>query len=158
RGRLVSGEQILVGPTLRLVIESRSVNGTWIVQPLQANQDGQQTTMTVLEKHGKTPLPLYIRRGCESPADRTAYQTIYARYPGSVAAPTAGLHFTDQVFQRLTARGVAWVDLTLHVGPGTFRPVIAERLDDHIMHAEWAELPDEAVATLQSKRQAGGRI
>ena len=94
--------------------------------------------------------------GASQPGDRLAYQTVYARRPGSVAAPTAGLHFTDEVFAHLAARGIAWVDLTLHVGLGTFRPIEAERLEDHVMHAEWAELSAQAVATLQVAAAAKG--
>ena len=103
-------------------------------------------------------MPPYIRHGRETPGDRLAYQTVYAQRPGSVAAPTAGLHFTDQVFARLAARGITWVDLTLHIGLGTFRPIEAERLEDHVMHAEWAELSSQAVATLEARRREGGRI
>jgi S-adenosylmethionine:tRNA ribosyltransferase-isomerase len=92
------------------------------------------------------------------PSDRLDYQTVYAQCAGSVAAPTAGLHFTDQIFAQLTMRGIAWVDLTLHVGVGTFRPIVTERVEDHVMHTEWAELSTQAVAVLQSRRQQGGRI
>src|SRR5262249_55988801 len=74
------------------------------------------------------------------------------------AAPTAGLHFTDPLLARLAARGIACVDLTLHIGLGTFRPIGADRLEDHVMHAEWAELTPEAVATLEARRRQGGRI
>ena len=72
--------------------------------------------------------------------------------------PTAGLHFTDQVFSRLAARGITWVDLTLHVGLGTFRPLRVDRLGDHVLHAEWAQLSAQAITTLEARRQAGGRI
>jgi S-adenosylmethionine:tRNA ribosyltransferase-isomerase len=90
--------------------------------------------------------------------DRLAYQTIYAQIPGSAAAPTAGLHFTDQVFARLQRRGITWVDLTLHVGVGTFRPIEVENIEDHVMHAEWAELSTSAVSVLEANRSEGGRI
>ena len=115
-------------------------------------------TLALLERHGQTPLPPYIRRGREAAGDRLAYQTVYARRPGSAAAPTAGLHFTAAVLDRLAGRGIACVDLTLHVGPGTFRPITADRLEDHVMHAEWAELPAEAVGVLEERRRQGGRI
>ena len=104
------------------------------------------------------PLPPYIRRGREGPGDRLRYQTVYARVPGAVAAPTAGLHFTDDVFRRLAERGIACVDATLHVGLGTFRPIQAERIEDHVLHAEWAELSAPAVATLNAHRARGGRV
>ena len=82
------------------------------------------------------PLPPYIRKGVESTGDRGRYQTVYAEVPGSVAAPTAGLHFTPDVFDRLDRRGIGRVDVTLHVGIGTFRPIEVERIDDHVLHAE----------------------
>lgn len=86
------------------------------------------------------------------------YQTVYACRPGSVAAPTAGLHFTEALFERLAARGVRWADLTLQVGIGTFRPIVVEDLRDHVMHAEWAELKPQAAEALNACRAAGGRI
>ena len=91
-------------------------------------------------------------------SDQLTYQTIYAQQPGSAAAPTAGLHFTDQVFARLAHKGITWVDLTLHIGVGTFRPIEVEDLADHMMHAEWAELSTVAAATLNTRQQEGGRI
>jgi S-adenosylmethionine:tRNA ribosyltransferase-isomerase len=163
RGRPTLGERVVVGQGLRLMLEARGESGCWIVRPI-SEADGADggasigTTLALLERHGQTPLPPYIRRGRESAGDRQAYQTVYARRPGSAAAPTAGLHFTDDVLNRLAGRGVACVDLTLHVGPGTFRPITAERLEDHVMHAEWAELSAEAVGILEERRGQGGRI
>ncbi len=160
RGRPVPGEHVIVGQGLRLVLEAREESGCWIVRPrpVEDSSQGPPTTLALLEEHGQTPLPPYIRRGIEGPGDRLAYQTIYARRAGSAAAPTAGLHFTSKVLDRLAQRGVACVDLTLHVGLGTFRPIEADRLEDHVMHSEWAELPAEAVAQLESRRRQGGRI
>ncbi len=155
RGRPTIGERVIVGQGLRLALEARGESGCWIVRPL-AGPD--EATFALLERHGQTPLPPYIRRGREAAGDRQAYQTVYARRPGSAAAPTAGLHFTDEVLERVARRGIACVDLTLHVGPGTFRPITAERLEDHVMHAEWAELSAGAVAVLQDRRGQGGRI
>ena len=130
-------------------------SGRWRIEG--AGPDGA-TTLALLDRHGQTPLPPYIRRGREAAGDRQAYQTVYARRPGSAAAPTAGLHFTADVLDRLAGRGIACVDVTLHVGPGTFRPITAERLEDHVMHAEWAELSAEAVGVLEARRGQGGRI
>jgi S-adenosylmethionine:tRNA ribosyltransferase-isomerase len=157
RGRPVPGEHVVVGQGLDLVLQSRGEGGSWIVQ---AERGGEcaETTFALLERHGQTPLPPYIRHGRETAGDRLAYQTIYARQAGSVAAPTAGLHFTEDVFARLAARGIAWVDLTLHVGLGTFRPIEAARIEDHVMHAEWAELSAQTIATLKARRRQGGRI
>jgi S-adenosylmethionine:tRNA ribosyltransferase-isomerase len=156
RGHPVPGEQIVVGHGLRLMLEAQGDAGTWIVRP-QGNPE-HQPTLTLLDRHGHTPLPPYIRRGREGPRDRLAYQTIYARQPGSVAAPTAGLHFTDGLFLKLAARGITWVDLTLHVGSGTFRRIKTKRLGDHIMHTEAVTLSAQAVAKLESRRHQGGRI
>jgi S-adenosylmethionine:tRNA ribosyltransferase-isomerase len=161
RGRPTIGERVVVGQGLRLVLEARGESGCWIVRPLADPTEGTESgpgTLALLEQHGQTPLPPYIRRGREAAGDRLAYQTVYARRPGSAAAPTAGLHFTSAVLERLAGRGVACVDLTLHVGPGTFRPITAARIEDHVMHAEWAELPAEAVGVLEECRRQGGRI
>jgi S-adenosylmethionine:tRNA ribosyltransferase-isomerase len=157
RGRPVAGEYVIVGNSLHLVLEDQGKDGSWIVRPRLGNGD-DGTTLALLERYGHTPLPPYIRHGREMPSDRFDYQTVYAQRAGSVAAPTAGLHFTDQIFAQLAMRGIAWVDLTLHVGVGTFRPIVAERVEDHVMHTEWAELSTQAVAVLQSRRQQGGRI
>jgi len=161
RGRPVPGEHVVVGLGLRLVLAARGESGCWIVRPRRDSGDASdegETTLALLERHGQTPLPPYIRRGRAAPGDRLAYQTVYALRPGSVAAPTAGLHFTEAVLDRLAARGIACVDLTLHVGLGTFRPIETHRLEDHVMHAEWAELSPAAVATLEAHRRQGGRI
>jgi S-adenosylmethionine:tRNA ribosyltransferase-isomerase len=163
RGRPTVGECVAVGQGLRLRLEARGESGCWIVRPLlepdasEPDEAGGRT-LALLERHGQTPLPPYIRRGRESDGDRRAYQTVYARRPGSAAAPTAGLHFTDSVLDRLAGRGIACVDLTLHVGPGTFRPITADRLEDHVMHAEWAELPGGSAGVLEARRGQGGRI
>jgi S-adenosylmethionine:tRNA ribosyltransferase-isomerase len=157
RGRPALGEHVLVGQGLHLVLEARGEAGSWIVRP-QRNDNSDETTLALLERYGQTPLPPYIRHGRETLGDRLAYQTVYAQHPGSAAAPTAGLHFTDQVFTRLAERDITWVDLTLHIGVGTFRPIEAERLEDHVMHAEWAELPYLAATTLEVRRREGGRI
>ncbi len=163
RGRPVIGERVIVGQGLRLVLEARGEAGCWIVRPLpepdrDEGNEARPTPVALLERHGRTPLPPYIRRGVESAGDRQAYQTVYARRPGSAAAPTAGLHFTPGLLDRLGRRGIACVDLTLHVGAGTFRPITAERIEDHVMHAEWAELTEEAVGLLEERRRRGGRI
>ncbi len=112
----------------------------------------------MLGRHGHVPLPPYIRKGRDDPEDRLRYQTVFAREPGAVAAPTAGLHFTEALFTRLADRGVRPIDITLHVGLGTFRPIEAERIEDHTLHAEWAEVAPEAAEALNAAREAGGRI
>jgi S-adenosylmethionine:tRNA ribosyltransferase-isomerase len=109
------------------------------------------------EAHGEVPLPPYIERTAGA-QDRERYQTVYARDPGSVAAPTAGLHFDDTMLRRLAAGGVECAWLTLHVGAGTFQPVRAERLEDHRMHFERAQVPAAAVEAIAAARRRGGRV
>jgi S-adenosylmethionine:tRNA ribosyltransferase-isomerase len=103
---------------------------------------------------GQVPLPPYIESRQSKPEQ---YQTVYAETSGSVAAPTAGLHFTPELLDTLKAKGIRQAYVTLHVGIGTFRPVEAERITDHIMHAEWVELPEETVRLIQETKAAGGR-
>ena len=108
---------------------------------------------------GVMPLPPYIAaRRAEDERDRSDYQTIYAAHDGSVAAPTAGLHFTEALLARLQARGVGKVFVTLHVGAGTFLPVKTEAVEDHRMHAEYGEVSAETACALQRARDAGGRV
>jgi S-adenosylmethionine:tRNA ribosyltransferase-isomerase len=110
-----------------------------------------------LEAHGKTPLPPYIARTPDA-ADRERYQTVFARTPGAVAAPTAGLHFDAAMLDTLAARGVERTFLTLHVGAGTFAPVRTERVEDHELHAEWLEVSAEACAAVERCRARRGRV
>ena len=110
-----------------------------------------------LDRYGHMPLPPYIGRPDE-PSDRERYQTVYARAEGSVAAPTAGLHFTPRLLGSLEAKGVRTVRLVLHVGAGTFRPVDVEDPADHPMHAERYEVSEDAAAAINDTRTAGGRI
>ncbi len=107
---------------------------------------------------GETPLPPYIRRAAARPEDAERYQTIYARVPGSVAAPTAGLHFTPALFAALEARGVGCAEVVLHVGPGTFRPLRPEDLARGRLHAERFELPAATAAAIARARAAGRRV
>jgi len=120
----------------------------------------EPSTVAVLQRIGRTPLPPYIHRpdGSADEDDRRRYQTVYARRPGAVAAPTAGLHFTEAILAALDQRGIGRVALTLHVGLGTFQPVKADRVDQHPMHAEWYELPAETADRLNAARQEGRRI
>jgi S-adenosylmethionine:tRNA ribosyltransferase-isomerase len=110
-----------------------------------------------LEEHGQTPLPPYIAR-MPNAADRERYQTVFARAPGAVAAPTAGLHFDAPMLDALAARGVERAFLTLHVGAGTFAPVRTERIEDHELHAEWLDVPAETCAAVARCRERGGRV
>lgn len=112
----------------------------------------------LLERCGRIPLPPYIRNGQMVDDDRVRYQTVYARNDGSVAAPTAGLHFTPALIQQLRASGIALVSVTLHVGIGTFRPIQSKTLENHKMHAEVGEVTEAVVKRLSSSRAEGGRI
>ena len=153
RGRPVAGERFALESGLSLILDERLDGGRWIVRP-----ESGESASSLLERHGRMPLPPYIRKGRDDPDDRLRYQTVFARVPGAVAAPTAGLHFTDDVFRRLADRGNPVVDVTLHVGLGTFRPIEADRVEDHALHAEWAEITPETADFLNSARDRGARI
>ncbi len=109
------------------------------------------------EAHGDMPLPPYVDRAPEA-ADRERYQTVYAREPGAVAAPTAGLHFDAPTFAALAARGVRHAFVTLHVGAGTFQPVRVEDLERHVMHEEYLQVPEATTDAINATRAAGGRV
>jgi S-adenosylmethionine:tRNA ribosyltransferase-isomerase len=113
--------------------------------------------LSFFEQHGDMPLPPYISRPAAS-ADRERYQTVYARAPGAVAAPTAGLHFDAPLLERLAQAGVRHAFVTLHVGAGTFQPVRVEDIDSHVMHPERVSVPDATCAAITATRAAGGRV
>jgi S-adenosylmethionine:tRNA ribosyltransferase-isomerase len=154
RGRLLPGEEVLVEPgPLRLRLVSKTEEGHWLARPSLAGSPPD-----LLAAFGKVPLPHYIRKGRASDTDRNRYQTIFARRAGAVAAPTAGLHFTLDLFNQLKQRGIDWTFVTLHVGLGTFQPIQTEDLTRHRMHSEWGELSVEAAETIASCRRKGGRV
>lgn len=111
--------------------------------------------LEVLDQLGLMPLPPYIRKQCDNKDD---YQTVYAKVPGSAAAPTAGFHFTEELFERLKAKGVTVVDVTLNIGLGTFRPVKVTDTKDHVMHEETYEMSEEAADVLNAAKKEGRRI
>jgi S-adenosylmethionine:tRNA ribosyltransferase-isomerase len=153
RGRLVAGELIAVEPgPLRLQLVEQQ-GGSWLVQPGEAGP-----APGVLQKYGHIPLPSYIRKGRADETDRARYQTVFARADGAVAAPTAGLHFSEDVFGALRHRGIDWAPVTLHVGWGTFQPLKSDDVTGHHMHAEWGELPEPTVQEIEACRQRGGRV
>jgi S-adenosylmethionine:tRNA ribosyltransferase-isomerase len=152
RGRLREGETI-DACGLRLVYVGRTPNGHFLFCPDAAGNPAE-----LLVRYGQVPLPPYIRKGHAKPADADRYQTVYARPPGAVAAPTAGLHFTDRVFERLRERGVERAFLTLHVGLGTFQPLQTDDYTKHVMHREWCELPAGTAAAFNACRARGGRV
>jgi S-adenosylmethionine:tRNA ribosyltransferase-isomerase len=153
RGHPQPGEVIAIDPgPLKLTLRGRT-DGHWLAEPSPAGSPGE-----LLAVSGRVPLPPYIRKGEAKPADRERYQTVYARADGSVAAPTAGLHFTPAVFERLRARGIEWASVTLHVGLGTFEPIKAADPTAHRMHAEWADVPAATVEAIRSCNARGGRV
>ena len=111
----------------------------------------------LLEAHGHVPLPPYIEHA-DGADDVRRYQTVFAREPGAVAAPTAALHFDEGVLAALAARGIATAEVTLHVGAGTFQPVRVERLEEHSMHSEWFQVSDATVAAIAQAKARGGRV
>lgn len=111
----------------------------------------------VLDSYGHLPLPPYIERAVDA-TDDERYQTIYAKHQGAVAAPTAGLHFTESILQQLKSRGVNTVEVTLHVGAGTFQPVRTDNIAEHKMHREWYEVGDDVVQAIQQAKDSGNQV
>jgi S-adenosylmethionine:tRNA ribosyltransferase-isomerase len=118
---------------------------------------GEKTVLELLEAHGHMPLPPYIDRPDED-SDKERYQTVYNEKPGAVAAPTAGLHFDNAILAKLKAKGVQTEFVTLHVGAGTFQPVKVDNVEEHVMHAEYAEVPETLVAAIKATKAAGKRV
>ena len=136
------------GPLFRFALHGPSAESPW----------------ELMERHGHLPLPPYIERqqnadhDPDEAEDAQRYQTVFARNPGAVAAPTAALHFDEGVLADLAARGIERASVTLHVGAGTFQPVKTENLSEHQMHSEWYEVPHATLAALERCRQRGGRV
>jgi S-adenosylmethionine:tRNA ribosyltransferase-isomerase len=161
----------LLGPAKRMRVGTRvRFDGTDVVGEVVAEgEEGERTVrfvgadgapadaLDLAERVGRPPLPPYVRRDADA-ADRVDYQTVYARAPGAVAAPTAGLHFTDATFSDLRARGIEVASLTLHVGLGTFRPVLTDDVESHRMHEEEYDVPPAAAAAIARARARGGRV
>jgi S-adenosylmethionine:tRNA ribosyltransferase-isomerase len=144
--RLVFGAGALVAE-----VEGDAPSGARIVRLIPR----EGTVAQAVEQVGVAPLPPYIH---EKLADPERYQTVYAREPGSAAAPTAGLHFTHELLERIVAQGVGVAYVTLHIGLDTFRPVEEDDLSDHVMHSEWIEVSPEVAQRVNATRAAGGRI
>ena len=152
RGNMQKDETIEVDALLLRII-GRLPRHRWQMNPLLPG-----TPVELLERFGHIPLPPYIRKGTATEADRERYQTIYAQSSGAIAAPTAGLHFTQRVFDCLQSRGIAWASVTLHVGLATFQPIKADDYTQHPMHAEWGQLPQSAVDAIGTCKARGGRV
>ncbi len=129
-----------------------------LASPELAESTPMEAAARFLDRFGRVPLPPYIRDGQMVDDDVRSYQTVFAKRPGSVAAPTAGLHFTADLIKHLQSKGVVTAAVTLHVGLGTFRPVSAKRFSEHQMHTEWGEIPQKASERMLEARSAGGRV
>jgi S-adenosylmethionine:tRNA ribosyltransferase-isomerase len=151
-GKLRPGRTLWIGSDLEVEILGMTERRTRIVALRSSLPDEE-----AIEKYGHVPLPPYITRA-DRPADADRYQTVYARERGSVAAPTAGLHFTENLLERLTARGVELADVVLHVGAGTFKPVEADDPSVHVMHEETFTVPGRAADALNTVRGTNGSI
>ncbi len=151
-GKLRPGRVVTITPHFRVQIVDTTPQHTRIVK-LVTDLD----PLAAIEKYGHVPLPPYISRSDDS-TDVSQYQTVYADQAGSVAAPTAGLHFTPDLLDTLTARGVKRVDVLLHVGPGTFRPIASDDPAQHVMHEEWCEVTAEAADAMNDVRARGGKL
>lgn len=153
-----AGQVAVFGPNreLRVELVKKVGGGMWTCAFVSA-----RPLNALLDAFGRTPVPPYVHREGtreEEMADRVRYQTIYAKHLGSVAAPTAGLHFTPEIFAALDAKGVRRVAVTLHVGPGTFRPVKAENIEDHEMDFEAFSVPPETADAINACKARGGRV
>ena len=144
--KFVFGDGILSGEIVDIVEEGNRL--------IEFSEGGAEIYQT-LEKIGNMPLPPYITAKLE---DKSRYQTVYAKTEGSAAAPTAGLHFTEELIEKIKAKGIAVVPVMLHVGLGTFRPVKEDSVNDHIMHSEYFSITKEAADEINARRKAGGRV
>ena len=155
--RLRAGSQLTVDAgDWQLTVEEVLGNGRVRLGFGQTRKRGLSVA-EVLDQAGEVPLPPYIRRG-PGEEDRQRYQTVFARQSGAVAAPTAGLHFTEQLISDIRARGVAVVPILLHVGPGTFEPIRCDDPRNHRLEEEYYEIGEAAADELRQRRSAGGRI
>jgi S-adenosylmethionine:tRNA ribosyltransferase-isomerase len=150
--KLKVGRVVHIAPGFDAHIDSITERGTRVVR-----LSGPEPIAALIERHGHIPLPPYITRAdAESDAER--YQTVYARESGSVAAPTAGLHFTPAVIAAVEGRGATFADVLLHVGAGTFKPVEVESLAEHVMHEEWYRVPSATARAGNAARASGHRV
>lgn len=151
KGKVAAGQEIEFGDQASATVLTRGRSGTVI------RMFSKSPIRELIREIGQMPLPPYIKRA-PTDADRTWYQTAFARVEGSIAAPTAGLHLTNHLLESLRRRGVGTAAVTLHVGPATFRPVTVPHIQDHPMGSEWFEVSAEAVATIERGKAEGGRI
>jgi S-adenosylmethionine:tRNA ribosyltransferase-isomerase len=152
RGHVRPGQQIALPQEITATVVTKGEGGQTVIA-FPAGVD----VPAYAEKAGQVPLPPYIRRA-PAESDRARYQTVFARRPGAVAAPTAGLHFTERLLEAGKAAGIRTATVTLHVGPGTFKPVTCADLRGHRMDPEWYELPDATARLVNETRARGGRV
>lgn len=152
--KLKPGRTVHVAPGFDAIVLEQTSRGTRIVQLAAA---GFPSVTDAIERHGHVPLPPYIDRP-DSAVDAERYQTVYADESGSVAAPTAGLHFTPQLLAALESKGVRRADVLLHVGAGTFKPVEGEDIAGHVMHEEWYRVSERAAAAVNDARTRNGKV
>jgi S-adenosylmethionine:tRNA ribosyltransferase-isomerase len=148
--KLKTGSVIVFGDELKAVVEEEGEMGGRVLRFLYEGIFNE-----ILDRLGQMPLPPYIKEKLE---DKERYQTVYARNEGSAAAPTAGLHFTEELLEQIRAKGVTIAFVTLHVGLGTFRPMSVDRVEDHVMHEEYYILPQETADILNETKARGGRV
>jgi S-adenosylmethionine:tRNA ribosyltransferase-isomerase len=170
RGKLQPGESLTIYPahlfqgseqadlqhtanSLVLKLQERTGDGGWLASP-----DSDRDSLSLLTEFGTLPLPPYIGRKLADEEDRDRYQTVFASNPGAIAAPTAGLHFTDELLTECDSQGIDHSRVTLHVGIGTFRPVATQKLSEHQMHSEWCRIPQQTAEEIAATKQSGGRI
>jgi S-adenosylmethionine:tRNA ribosyltransferase-isomerase len=153
RGHPVSGTVFVSDGGLRLELRGRTEDHHWLMEPQESG-----SPVELLARHGHIPLPPYIRKGRDIDEDKERYQTVYAERAGSVAAPTAGLHFTPELFDRLRARGVEIAKVTLHVGLGTFAPMKVDDPEKHAIHSEWCEVTQPIVEAIHAAKASGKRV
>jgi S-adenosylmethionine:tRNA ribosyltransferase-isomerase len=151
KGTWKAGQVIDAEPGVRLTVLEREAGRTVV------RIEGAFPIREWFDAHGFMPLPPYIKRPPKD-QDREWYQTLFAKDEGAIAAPTAGLHFTPTLLNRLAARGIELAKITLHVGVGTFKPVTVERIEDHRMEPEWVEVGQETVRAIEQARQRNGKI
>ena len=168
RGRLQANETLTIVPAdlaltmdiqhtpdehLLLTLNEQCEDGSWLVTP-----NRRQNAFEVLDAFGTLPLPPYIGRKVADKDDQARYQTVFANQPGAIAAPTAGLHFTEELLDRCRQNGVSTTEVTLHVGIGTFRPVSSDKLSDHNMHSEWCQVSSQSAAEVLQTKASSGNI
>ncbi len=151
KGTFRVGQVIEFGGSARATIVKRDATGT------EVDVQCPMTVDAFLEAHGSMPLPPYIKRA-PTQEDHRWYQTVFAKHGGAIGAPTAGLHFTEDLFRRMGGAGINVATVTLHVGSGTFKPVTTEQIEDHRMDAEQFTISEEAARAIQATKRAGGRI